>query len=84
MDSATEYLFDRDVRSLSAGLSYPPGHPLQHSAAEHPANVFVHAFFQAQHLTATRGRRGKHWALWEFWKDLGEGANKGEVEDPVM
>ncbi|CAA7268977.1 unnamed protein product [Cyclocybe aegerita] len=74
MDSATEFLFAQDVRSLAAGLPYPHYSPLSISTAavmvlNHPANRFARAFDEAQRLTSLRGRRGMNWPLAEFWKD---------------
>jgi hypothetical protein len=70
LDSATEFLFGNDVRSLSAGLPYPYNSPLSPSYAHsHPANVFAHAFSEAQRLSGLRGRYGSAWPLKEFWKD---------------
>lgn len=71
LDSATEFLFGRDVRSLSAGLVYPKSSPLSGDAAfaNHPANLFAHAFSEAQSLASYRGRFGPSWRLAEFWSD---------------
>ncbi|KIJ61016.1 hypothetical protein HYDPIDRAFT_97522 [Hydnomerulius pinastri MD-312] len=71
LDSATEFLFGKDVCSLSAGLVYPPSSPLSKNVAfeNHPANVFAHAFIEAQIATSYRGRFGKPWRLVEFWSD---------------
>ncbi|KIJ06968.1 hypothetical protein PAXINDRAFT_91187, partial [Paxillus involutus ATCC 200175] len=35
----------------------------------HPANVFAHAFLEAQLATSYRGRFGRLWRLVEFWRD---------------
>ncbi|KAH0839505.1 cytochrome P450 [Lanmaoa asiatica] len=71
LDSATEFLFGKDVCSLSAGLVYPPDSPLATNVAfqNHPANQFAHAFLEAQSATSYRGRFGKPWRLFEFWSD---------------
>ncbi|TFK28591.1 cytochrome P450 monooxygenase pc-3 [Coprinopsis marcescibilis] len=71
MDSATEFLFAKDVQSLAAGLPYPHYSPLSElsEAADHPANRFSRAFDEAQRLTALRSRLGVNWPLAEFWKD---------------
>ncbi|OAX41096.1 cytochrome P450 [Rhizopogon vinicolor AM-OR11-026] len=71
LDSATEFLFGKDVCSLSAGLIYPPSSPLSKDVAfdNHPANQFAHAFSSAQIATAYRGRFGSAWRLVEFWTD---------------
>ncbi|KAG6841331.1 hypothetical protein C0991_012156 [Blastosporella zonata] len=71
MDSATEFLFAKDVHSLGAGLPYPHYSPLALSTAaeNHPANIFSKAFDEAQRLLAFRARYGAAWPLTEFWKD---------------
>jgi hypothetical protein len=71
LDSATDFLFGKDVRSLSAGLVYPPSSPLSKDVAfeNHPANKFAHAFSGAQIAAAYRGRFGSAWRLFEFWTD---------------
>nr|BAL05190.1 cytochrome P450 [Phanerodontia chrysosporium] len=81
LDSATEFLFGQDVRSLSAPLPHPPTAPrAQHDMhdAEHPANRFAHAFLQAQLASARRSRYTAAWPLWEFWE------NKVEKHTRVM
>ncbi|KAG6831896.1 hypothetical protein H0H87_003547 [Tephrocybe sp. NHM501043] len=74
LDSASEFLFGNDVRSLSAELPYPPPSPLYppvpHSSDQkHPSTSFVHAFVAGQTLTTLRSRYGPSWALLEFWRD---------------
>ncbi|EIW81931.1 cytochrome P450 monooxygenase pc-2 [Coniophora puteana RWD-64-598 SS2] len=71
LDSATEFLFGKDVQSLSAGLLYPPNSPLAATSAakDHPANVFAQAFLESQISTAIRFFYGPAWRLREFWKD---------------
>ncbi|KAG2137150.1 cytochrome P450 [Suillus bovinus] len=71
LDSATEFLFGKDVCSLSAGLVYPPSSPRSKDVAfkNHPANKFAHAFSEAQIAVVYRGRFGSAWPLFEFWTD---------------
>ncbi|KAG7440390.1 cytochrome P450 monooxygenase pc-3 [Guyanagaster necrorhizus] len=71
LDSATEYLFGKDVNSSSAGLPYPAGSPLANNPhfVNHPSNVFLKAFAAAQEQSAIRLQRGKYWPLLEFWAD---------------
>ncbi|KAJ3737799.1 cytochrome P450 [Lentinula guzmanii] len=71
LDSATEFLFGKDVGSLGAGLQYPKGAPIEIdlSSFNHPSNIFVRAFTQGQAQAALRGRRGDMWPLAEFWSD---------------
>ncbi|GBE87187.1 cytochrom P450 [Sparassis latifolia] len=68
MDSATEFLFGQDVRSLSAGLPYPPTSPLSQQRA-HPSDRFSRSFFGAQLQSALRSRFLGIWPLFEFWED---------------
>jgi len=67
LDSATAFLFNNDVRSLSAGLIYPPGTA---EAANHdisqPSNRFAHAFSDCQRQVAFRTFLGAIWPLTEM------------------
>ncbi|KAF8918955.1 cytochrome P450 monooxygenase pc-3 [Mucidula mucida] len=69
LDSATEYLFGKDVESLAAGIPYPESSNIRNSDhfENHPSNVFVRAFVRAQELISTRTRYGGLWPLKEFW-----------------
>ncbi|KDQ56219.1 hypothetical protein JAAARDRAFT_70562 [Jaapia argillacea MUCL 33604] len=74
LDSATEFLFGKDVRSLAAGLPYPAyalaADPnLEQPNPNNPANVFAKAFAEAQDTLSIRNRYGKAWQFFEFWKD---------------
>ncbi|KAI6003546.1 cytochrome P450 [Pisolithus orientalis] len=71
LDSATEFLFGKSVRSLSAGLIYPKESLPERNKpyVNHPSNVFVRAFLEAQSQVAFRGRLGSFWHLAEFWSD---------------
>jgi hypothetical protein len=71
MDSATEFLFAKDVQSLDAGIPYPFYSPLSHSSAVavHPANIFSKAFDEVQRAISLRARFGAAWPLAEFWED---------------
>ncbi|KAG8218218.1 cytochrome P450 [Butyriboletus roseoflavus] len=71
LDSATEFLFGKDVRSLSAGIVYPPSSPLSKDPTflNHPANRFVRAFTEAQIATASRAQYGSSWRFAKFWQD---------------
>lgn len=74
LDSATEFLFGSNARSLSAGLPYPSYHlsTQTSNSSTHPANVFAHAFSEALTNIAVRSRRGTNWPLAEFWTDKTE------------
>ncbi|KAJ7721839.1 cytochrome P450 [Mycena maculata] len=68
MDAATQFLFNQDVHSLSAGIPYPfyvTTDTVTSASAIHPSNVFAGAFQEAQMITATRNRFGAHWPLTE-------------------
>ncbi|KAI0944226.1 hypothetical protein AcW1_001983 [Taiwanofungus camphoratus] len=71
LDSATEFLFGQDVRSLSAGLPYPPTASAlaRVSPGTHPANGFARAFINAQTACVLRSRFASTWPLFEFWED---------------
>ncbi|KAJ3476584.1 hypothetical protein NLI96_g11058 [Meripilus lineatus] len=71
LDSATEFLFGKDVKSLAAGLPYPPSSDRVRSESDssNPANAFAEAFLEAQNLSATRGRYSSAWALLEILGD---------------
>lgn len=71
LDSATEFLFGQNVRSLSAGLPYPHYDPRSNDPAfkNHPANLFAVAFGEAQSNVALRSRYGINWPLAEPWVD---------------
>ncbi|KAF9448162.1 cytochrome P450 monooxygenase pc-2 [Macrolepiota fuliginosa MF-IS2] len=82
LDSATEFLFGRDVQSLSGALPYPYDHPSHASSSttgggeeENFSTRFARAFSEAQSITSRRSRYGVHWPLTEFWKD--------EIKEPM-
>ncbi|KAF9647903.1 cytochrome P450 [Thelephora ganbajun] len=68
LDTATEFLFGRDVKSLSAELPYPSTCK-SHTRPTHPSDEFALAFNRAQEHTFPRAFYGKFWPLLEFWKD---------------
>ncbi|KAK0502032.1 cytochrome P450 [Armillaria luteobubalina] len=71
MDSATEYLFGKDVNSIAAGLPYPAGSPMAGSLhfVNHPSNSFVEAFAKAQEQISIRVQKCPSWPLSELWAD---------------
>ncbi|KAK7044237.1 Protein kinase alk2 [Paramarasmius palmivorus] len=72
LDSATEFLFGKDVNTLSGTLPYPFYSPLTNVASDSSdeiRNTFVRAFNEAQLATAIRVRFGDEWPLFEFWQD---------------
>ncbi|KAK0458672.1 cytochrome P450 [Desarmillaria tabescens] len=68
LDSATDYLFGKDVNSISAGLPYPAGSG-NGRFIDHPSNAFVKAFAKAREQIVVRFHRGPFWPLCEFWAD---------------
>jgi len=79
-------LFIRDVRSLSAGLNYPPSAPVS-SSMDHPANKFADAFLTAQSEISKRSRLNElTWKLIEFREDkiVEPMAVIGGVLDPIV
>jgi len=68
LDTATEFLLGRDVKSLSAELPYPSTYK-GHTRPTHPSDEFALAFNRAQEYTFPRVVYGKLWPLVEFWKD---------------
>ena len=69
IDSASEFLFGSDVRSLSADLPYPSTFKPATSRRVHPSDSFANAFQKAQVASAARSRLGYFWRLIEFWED---------------
>jgi len=69
LDTATEFLFARNVQSLSAELPYPSTHKGRYTRPTHPSDEFAAAFTRAQELTLPRTFYGVIWPLFEFWQD---------------
>lgn len=69
MDTATEFLFGQDVKSLSAQLPYPSTYKGYAPIRDHPSDKFTSAFNRAQEYSFPRGFFGKAWRLPEFWED---------------
>ena len=69
MDTATEFLFGQDVKSLSGELPYPSTCQGYASGPNHPSEKFTSAFSRAQEYSYPRGLYGTTWRLVEFWED---------------
>ena len=69
MDTATDFLFGQDVKSLSGALPYPSTYKGHTPPRDHPSDKFTTAFDRAQEYTCPRGFFGKAWRLFEFWED---------------
>jgi len=88
LDSATEFLFGNDIRTLSAGLPYPASSPLARSDpfVNHPSNKFASAFMAGQYFVNLRTRYGSSWPMAEFWKDKVKSHRKiiDEYIEPIL
>jgi hypothetical protein len=75
LDSATEFLFGKDIRSLDGQIPYPYNVTLPESSTKDSGTGavdherFIKAFNAAQIKSASRMRWGTHWPLTAFWKD---------------
>jgi hypothetical protein len=86
LDSATEFMFGKDVCSTAAGLPYPDPESNPHSFNNHPSNTFVRSFDKGQEIAAQRARFGPMWRLLEFWKDEIQPTRKvlNDYVDPIL
>ena len=69
MDTATEFLFGRNIKTLSGDLPYPSTCK-KASPRIHPSDKFALAFNRAQENAFLRVIYGKLWPLVEFWEDI--------------
>ncbi|TFK23879.1 cytochrome P450 monooxygenase pc-2 [Coprinopsis marcescibilis] len=71
LDSASSFLFSKDIESLQAGLGYPPnsGKTNSDTYETHPSNMFARAFLEAITNGTRRTFYGSEWPLMEFWGD---------------
>ncbi|KAH8832509.1 cytochrome P450 [Flagelloscypha sp. PMI_526] len=67
LDTASSFLFARDMRSLDTPLPYPYNTPFANPSDA--TAQFLRAFNEAQNRTARRIRLGDMWPLAEFWED---------------
>ena len=88
IDSATEFLFGKEVCTLAMGIVYPPSSPLSKDPVflNHPANRFVCVFQESQVATAQHTNYGFSWHFTEFWKNKVEEHMKVCFEsiDPII
>ncbi|KIM86354.1 hypothetical protein PILCRDRAFT_816295 [Piloderma croceum F 1598] len=86
LDSASEFLFGKNVDSLAEYLPYP--HHVAGSQATGPTSVdaFGAAFAEAQFIISERGRFGWIWPLLEIFHDKTEAPMKivNAFLDPIM
>ena len=68
-DTATEFLFGQDVKSLSGELPYPSTHKGYTPSRDHPSDKFASAVNRAEECSYSRVFFSKAWRLTEFWED---------------
>ena len=85
LDTATEFLFGQDVKSLSGDLPYPSTCK-KASPRTHPSDKFAFAFSRALEHIFPRVIYGKLWPLVEFWEDTVAKDKKiiNEFTDPLI
>jgi len=86
LDTATEFLFGQDVKTLSADLPYPSTYRGPNRRREHPSDRFALAIDRAMEYTFPRVIYGEFWPLMEFWKDT-VATQRGithELIDPII
>lgn len=69
LDTATVFLFGRDVNTLSADLPYPSTYHGPNRRREHPSDEFALAFNRAMEYTFPRAIYEEFWPLVDFWED---------------
>ena len=69
LDTATEFLFGQDVKTLSADLPYPSTYRGPNRRREHPSDRFALAITRAMEYTFPRVIYGEFWRLMDFWED---------------
>ncbi|KIM86057.1 hypothetical protein PILCRDRAFT_816605 [Piloderma croceum F 1598] len=69
LDSATEFLFGKNVDSLADDLPYPHGVAASHKMHSSPAEQFSKAFTHAQYIVSERSKLGWIWPLLEIFED---------------
>ena len=69
IDTATEFLFGQDVKSLSGELPYPSTYGGHAPPRNHPSDEFTSAFSRAREHSYPRAIFAKEWRLTEFWED---------------
>jgi hypothetical protein len=69
LDSATEFLFGRNVDTLASDLPYPHDVVVSRSMHSSPAEEFAKAFAEAQYIVSERSKLGRIWPLLEIFED---------------
>ena len=86
LDTATEFLFGQDVKTLSADLPYPSTYRGPNRRREHPSDRFALAIDRAMEYTFPRVIYGEFWPLMDFWEDT-VATQRGithELIDPII
>jgi len=86
LDTATEFLFGQDVKTLSADLPYPSTYRGPNRRREHPSDRFDLAITRAMEYTLPRVIYGEFWRLVDFWEDTAatQRAITHELIDPII
>jgi hypothetical protein len=69
LDSATEFLFGRNVDTLANDLPYPHHVVVSRNVDPSPAEEFAKAFAEAQYIVSERSKLGRIWPLLEIFED---------------
>lgn len=72
LDSASEFLFGKNVDSLADSLPYPHHAKNAHAIHTSPADAFARAFAEAQYVISQRSVIGWMWPLVEIFEDKTE------------
>ena len=86
LDTATEFLFGQDVKTLSADLPYPSTYRGPNRRREHPSDRFALAIARVMEYTFPRVVYRKFWPLMDFWEDT-VATQRGithELIDPII
>ena len=86
LDTATEFLFGQDAKTLSADLPYPSTYRGPNRRREHPSDRFALAITKAMEYTFPRIVYGEFWWLVDFWEDTvaTQRAITHEFIDPII
>jgi hypothetical protein len=69
LDAASEFLFGKNVDSLSGVLPYPHNVAASYPTHTSPAEDFAKAFSSAQYIISVRYKIGWTWPLLEIFED---------------
>ena len=86
LDTATEFLFGQDVKTLSADLPYPSTYRGPNRMWDHPSDRFALSFARAMEYALPRVVYGEFWRVMDFWEDT-VATQRGithELIDPII